>query len=144
MYSRYSLLVILILYWLCTMQTLTGILSFHLVNMYLVFWLSWLITFIWQRIWYNKNLPIFWVKKFFPGGIVVHNCNPSTQEAEVGGLQIWARCGLNSETLSLKKKNERKKNPFLNYCHKNSFPFNFDYTFLVFSLWDFFLHMMID
>jgi hypothetical protein len=32
---------------------------------------------------------------------VVHTCNPSTQEAEAGGLQIWRQPGLHGETPSL-------------------------------------------
>jgi hypothetical protein len=40
--------------------------------------------------------------------MVVHACNPSTQEAEVGGswVQVWA--GLPSEILSQKKRKKRK------------------------------------
>jgi hypothetical protein len=37
----------------------------------------------------NKNL-----------GVVVHSCNPSTQEAKAGELQVKDQNGLQSETLS--------------------------------------------
>jgi hypothetical protein len=41
--------------------------------------------------------------------VVVHICNPSTQEAEAGGLNIQSPPGLRSKTLSLKKKNKNTK-----------------------------------
>jgi hypothetical protein len=35
--------------------------------------------------------------------MVVHNCNPSTQEAKhSGGLRVWGQLGLHSETVSKK------------------------------------------
>jgi hypothetical protein len=37
-------------------------------------------------------------------GMIVHACNPSTQEAEAGGLQIPDLPGLHSETLFQKNK----------------------------------------
>jgi hypothetical protein len=40
--------------------------------------------------------------------VVAHTCNPSTQEAEVEGLQVWGQPGLHSETLP-QKQNETKK-----------------------------------
>jgi hypothetical protein len=36
-------------------------------------------------------------------GMVVHTCNPSTQEVEVGGLKVQGQPGLHNESLSLKK-----------------------------------------
>jgi hypothetical protein len=37
-------------------------------------------------------------------GIVVHTCNPSTQKAKAGGLQVPGQPGLYGKTLSQKKK----------------------------------------
>jgi hypothetical protein len=37
----------------------------------------------------------------------VHACNPSTQEAETGELQVPGQPGLRSETLTQKKKKKR-------------------------------------
>jgi hypothetical protein len=42
-------------------------------------------------------------------GVVEHACNPSTQEAEVGGCQIQGQPGLHSKTLSGKKKKKKDK-----------------------------------
>jgi hypothetical protein len=42
-------------------------------------------------------------------GVVVHICNPSTQEAEAGGLQIQEQPGLPSEAFSPKKRRKDKK-----------------------------------
>jgi hypothetical protein len=39
--------------------------------------------------------------------MVVHACNPSTQETMAGGLWIWIQPGLYSETLYLKTKSFR-------------------------------------
>jgi hypothetical protein len=36
-------------------------------------------------------------------GVVVHACNPSTKEAEVGGSRVAGQPGLHMETLSQKK-----------------------------------------
>jgi hypothetical protein len=33
-------------------------------------------------------------------GVVVHACNPSTQEAEAGGFPVQGQAGLPSKTLS--------------------------------------------
>jgi hypothetical protein len=39
-------------------------------------------------------------------GVLMHTCNPSTQEMEAGGLQVWGQPGLHSETLP-QKHNEK-------------------------------------
>jgi hypothetical protein len=39
----------------------------------------------------------------------VHACNPSTQEAETGELQVPGQPGLRSETLTQKKKKKNSK-----------------------------------
>jgi hypothetical protein len=39
-------------------------------------------------------------KKRCQQGMVVHVCNPSIWEAEMGGSQIWGHPGIHSETLS--------------------------------------------
>jgi hypothetical protein len=39
--------------------------------------------------------------------MVVHICNPSTQEAEEGGLRIQSQCGLQSKTQVKKKKGNK-------------------------------------
>jgi hypothetical protein len=36
--------------------------------------------------------------------MVGHACNPSPQEADTGGSQVWGQPGLHSETLSQKQK----------------------------------------
>jgi hypothetical protein len=38
-----------------------------------------------------------------PVRCAAHTCNPSTQEAKVGGFQVSGQCGLYSKTLSQKK-----------------------------------------
>jgi hypothetical protein len=47
-------------------------------------------------------------KKFLEPGVVVHALNPSTQDAEVGGLWVWSQPELYSKTLSQKKKKKVK------------------------------------
>jgi hypothetical protein len=37
-------------------------------------------------------------------GMVVHICNPSTQETEAGGVKVQGQSGLHSETFSKKRK----------------------------------------
>jgi hypothetical protein len=41
--------------------------------------------------------------------MVVHLCNPSTQEAEVGGLGVQGQPGQHSETLSKTQPKRKKK-----------------------------------
>jgi hypothetical protein len=41
--------------------------------------------------------------------MVVHICNPSTQKAEAGGLEVLSQPGLHSETLPQKKPNKQNK-----------------------------------
>jgi hypothetical protein len=59
----------------------------------------------WRWGWGQKYFdPFYW-------GIVVHNCNPSTLEAEGGGLRVWNQPGLHNKTLSQNKnKNKNKQN----------------------------------
>jgi hypothetical protein len=45
-------------------------------------------------------------------GVVIHSCNPSTQEAEAEGLRVQGQPGLHSKTLFQKikgRKNIQKK-----------------------------------
>jgi hypothetical protein len=42
-------------------------------------------------------------------GTVVPGYNPSTWEAEAGGLEVLGQDGLNSETLSQEKRKKKKK-----------------------------------
>jgi hypothetical protein len=42
-------------------------------------------------------------------GMVAHNCNPHTQEAEAGGSRVWGQPGLPTETLSQKTKRKKKR-----------------------------------
>lgn len=39
----------------------------------------------------------------------MHTCNPSTREAEAGGLWVQGRPGQHSKTLSLKRSGEEEK-----------------------------------
>jgi hypothetical protein len=48
-----------------------------------------------------KEFPDIW-NYWTALGIVAHVCNPSTGEAEAGGLRVQGQSGLYSETLSQK------------------------------------------
>jgi hypothetical protein len=58
-------------------------------------------------------------------GVVVHTYNPSTHEAEAGGLQVPSQPGLHIETLPVstkqnktkKKRKERQTSQSLTLCH---------------------------
>jgi hypothetical protein len=41
--------------------------------------------------------------------MVMHTCNPSTQENKARGSQVWSQPGLHSKTLSQKTKQELKR-----------------------------------
>jgi hypothetical protein len=41
--------------------------------------------------------------------VMIHACNPSTQEAEAGGLRVWGWHGLLSNTVFILKKKKGSK-----------------------------------
>jgi hypothetical protein len=45
-------------------------------------------------------------------GMVVHDCNPSVQEAEEGGLRVQGQLGPHGKPLLRKKKKKREKGRF--------------------------------
>jgi hypothetical protein len=61
---------------------------------------------------YSRYEKLVFTREFFKNdvqnpseqGVVVHAFNPSTQEAEAGGLQVQGQPGLHSETLPHKNK----------------------------------------
>jgi hypothetical protein len=64
-----------------------------------------------QRCWVRKSaLPQFQplCQKALPDPrVMVHACNPSTQEVEAGGSPVLGQAGLDSKTLSLKEKKKK-------------------------------------
>jgi hypothetical protein len=50
--------------------------------------------------------------------VVVHACNPSTQEAKTGGLEVPAKNGIHSETLSPKKTSKPNKTQAIQYFRR--------------------------